>query len=371
MSLLRPTFLLFFFSFACSGFAQVTQSLVDSICRAGNFPGLSVAIVTDDQTTSFVSGYSDVEKKEPLRLSHRFLQGSVGKTYVSAIALQLIQEGKLGLSEKVSKWLGHYEWFHRLPNAKDITLRMLLNHSSGIMRYEFKEQFTTNLTANPGKYWKPEELLQYVLDEKAPFAAGEGWDYSDTNFILVGMIIEAITGKTYYRNLEERILAPLHLSETFPSNSPVLPGLAQGYAGADNPFGGRDKVLDSAGRFIINPQFEWTGGGIYSTTTDLARWAHLLYSGKIIDTTQLLQGAVPAKLGRDSRYGLGVIIRSTNLGQAYGHSGFFPGFLTEVYYFPQSKTIVAVQINSSDFKKIKMGAWQVVMKIVSEKFENL
>lgn len=367
MSLLRPTFLLLFFAVATSGFAQIKQSLVDSICRSGNFPGLSVAIVTDTQVQTFVSGYSDVEKKEPLLLSHRFLQGSVGKTYVSAIALQLIKEGMLDPEVKVAKWLGHHGWFHRLPNARDITLRMLLNHSSGIMRYEFKEQFTTDLTANPGKYWKPEELLQYVLDEKAPFAAGEGWDYSDTNFILLGMIIEAVTGKTYYRNLEERILAPLRLTETFPSNSPLLPGLAQGYAGADNPFGGRDKVLDSTGRFIINPQFEWTGGGIYSTTADLARWAHLLYSGKFIDTANLLQGAVPAKLGRDSRYGLGVIIRSSNWGPAYGHSGFFPGYLTEVYYFPQLKKTIAVQINSSDFKRIKMGGWQVVMSIVSRK----
>lgn len=92
-------------------------------------------------------------------------------------------------------------------------------------------------------------------------------------------------------------------------------------------------MIDDDGLFIINPQFEWTGGDIYSTTADLAKWGKLLYEAKIIDPGLLLSSAVPAKLGRDTKYALGAIIRPTSLGIAYGHSGFFPGYMTELLTF--------------------------------------
>ena len=339
------------------------QQRLDSLCKAGNFPGLSVAIVNArGELSSFTSGYADMEKKTALKPSDRLLQGSVGKTYVSAIALQLVVEGNLDLDKKVSDYLGSYDWYARIPNAADITVRQLMTHTSGVMRYEFKPDFLRDLTAAPTRVWAPADLLHYVLGEKASFAAGAGWEYSDTNYILLGMIMEQLTGKRYYDLLRQRILKPWRLKNTLPSDRMHLNGLVQGYAGAANEFGGKDLVLDEKGSFIINPQFEWTGGGIYSTTADLARWGHLLYSGRVIDTSLLLHGAVPAKLGRDTRYGLGVIIRPTPLGLAYGHSGFFTGYLTEMYYFPAKQICIAVQTNCSDFKRMKMG----LMKVLGE-----
>ena len=145
-----------------------------------------------------------------------------------------------------------------------------------------------------------------------------------------------------------------------------MKGLAQGYAGAENEFGGKDKVIGEDGLFIINPQFEWTGGGIYSTTEDLAKWGKLLYEGKIIDTSLLLSSAVPAKLGRDTKYALGVIIRPTSLGIAYGHSGFFPGYMTELLYFPEYQISVAIQCNSSDFKNLKISLLKCLIEMAKE-----
>ena len=118
--------------------------------------------------------------------------------------------------------------------------------------------------------------------------------------------------------LQKTILQQQQLTNTLPSDKRNLNGLAQGYAGPENEFGEKDKVIGEDGLFIINPQFEWTGGGIYSTTEDLARWGKLLYEGKVTDTSLLLSSAVPAKLGRDTKYALGVIIRPTSLGVAYG-----------------------------------------------------
>jgi D-alanyl-D-alanine carboxypeptidase len=361
VKLLVRNLVIVFVAFSSVAFCQSRpveelQRVLDSLRVAGNYPGLSMSIVfKDNSNISLTSGFNDVEKAIPLKTSDKLLQGSVGKTYAAAIAMQQIGKKALDLEEKVSKYLGHYDWYSRIPNANDITVRMLMNHTSGVMRYEFKESFTKDLTANPDKTWKPEELLSYVLDEKASFESGKGWEYSDTNYILLGMILEKITGKKFYQLVTDHILKPLNLKNTFPSDKRMLPGLAQGYAGEANDFGGKDKVIDESGNFIINPQFEWTGGGIYSTTQDLAQWGKFLYEGKAFDKALLekMFEGVPAKLGKDSKYGLGVIMKPTPLGETYGHSGFFPGYLTEMAYFPNQQVCIALQANSSDFKKIR------------------
>jgi D-alanyl-D-alanine carboxypeptidase len=293
------------------------------------------------------------------------LAGSVGKTYVAAVALQLVKEGKINLDERIEKYLGQEKWFSRLPNAKEITVRQLMNHTSGLVRYEFKDQFTKDLTANVDKVWRPEELVAYILDEKAPFEAGKGWDYSDTNYIVLGIIIERVTGKKYYDLAKTRVLNPLKLANTFPQDSRTIKGLVQGYAGADNPFGGTDAMI-SGGKFAINPQFEWTGGGMATTAEDLARWAKLMYEGKAFDAallSQMLEGVSAPMLGRDAKYGLGVIIRPTRSGLAYGHSGFFPGYMTEMMYFPEHKIAVAVQVNTSVFQNLGKPLGRVLVEM--------
>jgi D-alanyl-D-alanine carboxypeptidase len=330
------------------------QYLIDSLRVAGNYPGISVAIITDKYSDEFVSGYNSVENQTALKSSDMFL---TGKTYVAAIAMQLIEKNQLNLDSKVSDYLGTNTWYSKLPNAEDITVRMLMNHTSGVMRYEFKESFTSDLTANPDKVWKPEELISYVLNEQPAFKAGEGWEYSDTNYILLGMIIEKITGQSYYSLLEKNILKPFKLKNTMPSTHRKLKGLSQGYAGKENAFGKVERMLNEKGELIISPQFEWTGGGIYSTASDLARWGKILYEGNAFDST-LLAGmvkGVPAKLGKDVKYGLGVIVRTTPLGITYGHSGFFPGYLAELVYFPNHKLSLAILANSSDIKSLKFG----------------
>jgi D-alanyl-D-alanine carboxypeptidase len=344
---------------------QKLQLLVDSLRVAGNYPGLSVAIVSDKDRIALTSGFNDVEKKTPLKSTDMLLQGSVGKTYAAAIGMRLLHKGAFNLNDKVSKYLGDYAWYARVPNTADITIRMLMNHTSGVMRYEFKPAFMQHLTANPDKVWTPQELISYVLDEKPAFEAGKGWEYSDTNYILLAMIIEKVTGKKYYELLTNDILKPFKLSHTLPSTSRKLEGLAQGYAGEANEFGGKNKVIGDDGLFIINPQFEWTGGGVYSTTLDLAIWGKLLYEGKVFDKSLLpvMLDGVPAKLGPDSKYGLGVILRPSPFGSTYGHSGFFPGYLTELVYFPELRVCIAVQCNTSDVKNIQFRPLKGVVEI--------
>jgi D-alanyl-D-alanine carboxypeptidase len=326
------------------------QAILDDIYEAGQFPGATAAIaLPDGSTLALAVGYSDSTRHVLMLPSDRMLQGSVGKTYFAAVATQLVGEGLLDLDAQASDYLGDRPWFSRIPNASSITVRNLMNHTSGVMRYEFKEQFVTDLRADPDRHWEPEDLVAYVLDEEPSFAAGQGWEYSDTNYILLGMIIEEITGRDLYAEVESRLLTPLGLRNTVPSDGRTIPGLVQGYAGAGNPFTGTDEVLLADGRFVINPQFEWAGGGFASTTEDLARWAKAVYEGDAFspDLLDRVLDGVPARLGPGARYGLGVIIMNTPLGTSYGHSGFFPGYLTDVAYFPQQRIAVAFQVNTS------------------------
>ena len=325
------------------------EAVLDSIAGAGTVPGMAIGVAfSNGESFGLATGFADTALDTRLRPDDLLLAGSVGKTYVAAVALQLVREGRLRLDEPIATYLGGEPWFPRLPNGRAITVRMLMNHTSGLVRYEFKDAFTRDLTAAPDRSWQPHELVAYILDEPAPFEAGAGWDYSDTNYIVLGMIIERVGGRPLNEQIRTRLLEPLRLRRTVASTSRVIPGLVQGYAGPDNPFGGTDAMIVN-GRFAINPQFEWAGGGYATSAHDLARWAAALYGGTVVDSTlmpQMLDG-VPARLGGGATYGLGVIIRPTPLGPAYGHSGFFPGYLTEVRYFPEHGVAVAFQVNTS------------------------
>lgn len=343
------------------------QAVIDDWHKGGKFPGATVGVALADGTTfGLATGYSDLQAKTPMKPTDLMLSGSVGKTYAAAVALQLVKEGKFALDDKIEKYLGAEPWFARMPNAKDITIRQLMNHTSGLVRYEFKDQFTKDLTANPDKVWKPQELVAYILDTQAPFEAGKGWDYSDTNYIVLGMIMEKVTGKKFYELAKTRVLDPLNLTDTRPSDSRKIKGLVQGYAGPTNSFGGKDAVIED-GKFIINPQFEWTGGGYASTTADLARWAKAMYEGRGFPPEMLpemLNGTAAPMLGRETKYGLGVILRPTRAGATYGHSGFFPGYMTDMMYFPEHKIAVAVQVNTSVPQNLGRPLGRVLVEMI-------
>ena len=121
------------------------------------------------------------------------------------------------------------------------------------------------------------------------------------------------------------------------------------------------------GKFAINPQFEWTGGGYVSTAHDLARWAKMIYEGKAFAPdllTQVLDGVAAPMLGRETKYGLGVIIRKTAAGTAYGHSGFFPGYMTDMMYFPEQKVAIAVQVNTSVGRSLGKPLGRVLVEMM-------
>jgi D-alanyl-D-alanine carboxypeptidase len=362
-----------------SALLAILQAKLNELHQAASFPGATLGFVLPDGRSGSVSvGLADVEHKIPLKPTDRMPAGSIGKTYVSAVILQAVQEGKLDLDTKVERWFGSDSWFPRLPNATEITLRMLMNHSSGIPEHVLNKDFIAAMRKDPDRVWKPEELIAYILDAKPLFAAGQGWSYADTNYILAGMIFERVTKKTVYTEVERRILKPFKLERTIPSDRRVLPEVITGYSMPNSPFGFEGRVILD-GKFVINPQMEWTGGGFASTAEDLARWAKLLYEGTVLKKEaldQLLTG-VDAREGRGggaaNKYGLAVQIRPSEWGVSYGHGGWFPGYRSEMEYFPQEKIAVAVQFNTDAGSALKKGTRAYIadaMRIIVAEIEK-
>jgi D-alanyl-D-alanine carboxypeptidase len=332
--------------------AERAAELLEAWLAAGRAPGVSVALaLPDGRVVAVAAGRTDPEGGRALVPDDRLLAGSVGKTFVAATALALVAEGRLELDASLGEFLGDEAWFERLPNADALTLRQLLQHRSGLQRYEFAPAFTRDLVAAPDRVWKPEELVAYVLDAAPLSEAGAAFTYSDTDYVLVGMCLERVAGAKLYDEIQRRFLGPLELSGTLPSDRRVLPGLVQGFPAQPDPLGLPARVLDAEGRFAVNPQFEWAGGGFASTPRDLARWGRALWGGRVLDAqrTALLLDAQPAPpLGRNVGYGIGTIAWPGPRGANMGHSGFFPGYLTEVRYWPEHDVAIAVQTNTSD-----------------------
>ena len=333
---------------------RARDALIELIETRG-LPGASAALVLADGTELAVAvGFADVETEREMTPDDRLLSGSIGKTYVTAAAHHLVHAGKLSFDDRAADHLGDEDWYSRLPNAADVTIRQLLRHQTGMPRYVFENEFWSVALSDPERVWKPSELLAYVLDREPLFAAGEGWAYADTNYIVLGMILERVSGTAFYDYVRANLLEPHDLADTVPSDSRRIPGLAQGYVGMFRNLGLPGRALED-GTFVINPQFEWCGGGYANTPADLARWARILFSGEAFDApyleTMLDTVAAPA-LGPGKEYGLGVMVSHSELGELRGHDGVMVGFLSTMGYLPEHDLALALQLNTDDMRAV-------------------
>lgn len=328
------------------------QQQLDSITQSDGLPGLTLAaVLPDGRLVSLASGWEDVELKKNMPVGGQMFTGSTGKTFVSALVLQLVAEGRLGLDDKVSTFFQGQEeaWYHRLPNAAELTVRSLLNHTSGLPRYIFQDSFLKEVKANPMRSWTPRECLAVLFGLPALHAVGQGWGYSDTNYLLLGLIIEKITGDTFYHQAQTRLLGPFNLRHTYPSTQRALPGLVQGYIGEDNFFGLPKKTVEN-GLYAMNPQFEWCGGGFVTNVDDLAYWMKWLHGGQVLspEVYGQLVAAVDFRTGQPAAagYGLGCFVWQSELGKFLGHAGLMPGYLTQAEYSEKYGFAIALQANT-------------------------
>ncbi|WP_344339846.1 serine hydrolase domain-containing protein, partial [Kitasatospora putterlickiae] len=270
----------------------------------------------------------------------RFRIGSVTKTFVSTVALQLVAEGRFGLDDRVETLLPG-----ALPNGADITLRQLLNHTSGVFNYTEDDAFDIERPGaieqwlESGRYtrWTPERLIALAGAHPPYFAPGQGFHYSNTNYVLVGRIIERATGHSWQREVERRVIRPLGLTGTsMPDHETTVPGPhAHGYY--ELPTGPVDVTA-------LDPSMAGASGAGISTTADLNTFITALIGGRLLPRPQLAE-MMTATPQSEGRYGLGLERATTDCGVLWGHTGGIPGYNTFLYTSADLRRQLAVSVN--------------------------
>jgi D-alanyl-D-alanine carboxypeptidase len=262
-------------------FAQELQDVLDDGLRATHGTGVSAAVHVPGQGTwTGVSGMSDLSASNRIKRDMLFDIASVGKTFTAALVLQLAEEGLLSLEDPLHTWLPAY------PNIEStITVRQLLNHTSGIFDFVENDAYWHSVLGDPKRLWEPADVLALVREPY--FSSGQGARYSSTNYILLGMIVEQVTGSTMDEQIRTRFLVPLDLTHTFSLGSESISGeLAHGHFDLDGD--GEMEDMASIPRTAIDSS-KWACGSIASTAEDVARWADALYGGRILGPEAMKQ----------------------------------------------------------------------------------
>jgi len=289
------------------------------------------------------AGYANLRTKERMRVDHASRVGSITKTFVATVVLQLAAEGTLGLDDALERWLPGL-----VANGQAITLRQLLNHTSGIYNYTDDQALNRSLIRNPRRVLTPVELVAVATKHGPNFDPGTRWSYSNTGYILLGLVIEKATATSLEQELRERIFEPLALTRTrFPA-APTLPRpFAHGYLPVANglvptPNG---KPADVTG---WNPSWAWAAGALVSTAGDLARFYEALVRGELLAAEQLreMRTAVPIP-NSPSQYGLGLASEPSDCGRVLGHTGGVPGYTSIAYSSEDGGRQTVVLINTS------------------------
>ncbi|WP_433165068.1 serine hydrolase domain-containing protein [Kribbella sp. CA-247076] len=289
------------------------QKQLDGVV-AGSAVGALAEVRTGHSRWRGTSGVAERETTRPVPVDGRFRAGSITKTFVATVVLQLVGAGELRLDDPVEKWLPGV-----VPNGENITVRHLLNHTSGLADYKKTLPMppSPEFFANRWRTWTADEFIQRAVAQPPVHETpGKVFDYSNTNYILLGEIIEKITGETYADEIERRLIKPLHLRGTeMPGTSPRIRGPhPRGYVPADRT---GENFVDFT---ELNPSLFGAGGELISTTADLNRFMSALLTGRLLRPHLLAEMKKPGVPGGD--YGLGLTWRDLSCGlRVYGNDG--------------------------------------------------
>lgn len=321
--------------------AATLQTTLNAIRSKGHFPGMSAAVVFPDGSMwTGQSGVGVLSTGAPVTADTLFAVGSISKTFTGALALRLAERGTISLDDPVSRWVPTF------PNAANITLRELLNHTSGI-RDLFDPSVYKYIGADRSAKWTPEQVLSLI--GKPYFAPGKGYHYSSTNYVLLGVVLERATGKTLASMIRSEFLVPLGLTHTFLQSEETVQGtFAHGYlAPLSSP---KDvSVGQTMLPYVSVATASGASGGVVSTPSDIARWATALYDGEILDPAALASMTdVSQTLPYHARppYGLAFEQLSVAGRLAWGHRGHVDGFWSTMAYLPDSQLTVVVCMNA-------------------------
>ena len=311
-------------------------------------PGISAAMTFPDGTTWIAkAGFADVARHRVVTPTTEFAAGSISKTFTSALILRLAEEGRLSLDASVRTYLPN------LAIGSAITVRQLLDHTSGLDDFFSHAAIDKALLARPTRVWTAADSLRYM--GRPYFQPGAGWHYSNANYLVLGMVAEAVGGAPLATQLRQRFFDPLGLRHTVYQwvEKPRGP-IAHGYRfTSPNP---RQKGIDVSDGTAVIPftsvvTASGGAGSIATSATDLVRWARALYGGNVLQPASLAamvdDAAVTTALKSSVPYGLGVQVVTIDGRQAWGHSGRLLGFRAVMRWLPAEGIAVAVMTNQS------------------------
>ena len=319
--------------------ATPLERLTADAVKEDGVTGIVVGVGLGGEAPAIMAaGLANVERKTPMTPEMAWKVASIAKTFFAALALDLEQEGWLSLDDKLRRFLPD------VPNAGRVSLRQLLNHTSGYDDY-ITDAFVATAHDEPGRAWTPRDLLVYAQPQRERFAPGSRYDYSNTTYLLRGMALYAALGQSPAKEIRRRFLEPLGLRHTwFGAEEPVpRDALARGYADLDDSGVKRDATSEP-----------WPLGGaegaMVSNAADLIAWSRALFDGRVLPPKRLAEMltfvAPPEEEGAPgSGYGLGIERSRIDGVMFYGHTGSAPGYNSVILYEPATHTAIVVALN--------------------------
>ncbi|MFJ9870743.1 serine hydrolase domain-containing protein [Streptomyces sp. NPDC101165] len=318
--------------------ARQLDAAVQKVMTEANVPGVMVGIWTPHQG-SYVSSFGVADKSSGRTMTPDLYMriGSETKTFTVTALLQLVDQGKVGLDDPIGKYIDG------VPNGNQITLRQLAGMRSGLYNYSADDDFFKALTSDPQRPFTPQQLLAYSFKHPVLFPPGQKFYYSNTNLILLGLVVEQRSGQRLGDYIRQHVLEPAGLKNTlFPAGAEFPAPHAQGYTNqtADG------KIADTAG---WNPSWAWAAGAMISTQDDLRVWARTVATGQFPDgswmispVTQRQRLTTPATPIPGAGYGLGIF----NVQGWIGHNGSLPGYESLTVYLPAAQATLVVLLNT-------------------------
>ena len=313
--------------------AAIEAALTKSLGETGA-PGVVAGIwIPGEGNFVTAKGVADIKTRAPMRIADHFRVGSITKTFTATALLILVDEGKLGLDDPVGKYVS---W---VPNGDNITLRMLADMTSGLHNYTEDDAWVKKAFSDFQRVWTPRELVDVGMSHPPDFPPGKGWHYSNTNYVLLGMILEQVTGRKIQDVFVEKIFRPLKLAHTvWPVNSNMPSPYAHGITVQTLD----DRQADATFR---NPSWAFTAGALISTLADLRAWVVSYTTGTLVSPAmqkERLTWVTLPPMTPQRAYGIGIGIDHGWL----GHTGELPGYNCSAYYLPERKAVIVVMVNS-------------------------
>jgi D-alanyl-D-alanine carboxypeptidase len=327
-----------------SGYSKAgeLEKALEELVQKG-VPGVVLAVQSDEGFWATAKGYARIEDKTPMQLCHLQYLQSISKTYMAVVILKLHEEGKIDLDEPITKHLPQ-QFHHYISDAERVTVRMLLNHTSGIPEYNFQPAYVSYLLQHPDHYFQPEDYLKYIEGKKLVFTPGSKHVYTNTNFVILSMIADAISGD-HAKLISEVIFKPLGLTNTFYRNEPgylKYPEIVNSYWDRYS-----DGILENVSQLQrMNVSTLVGDDGIVTIPADAIKFLKGLAEGKLLSdsTMKQMKTWVNNEKG-EPIYGLGLVRYTVNGYEAFGHSGGGIGAGCELYYFPEKHLYYFIAIN--------------------------